>query len=311
MRQAASADNAKVRDDLAAPVRPDISVVIPHYNDLDNLNLCLSLLEKQTTPRQRFEIVVADNNSACGIEAVIDLCGSRAKVVPAPIQGAAAARNAALEVVQGKIYAFIDSDCRPVPDWLEQGLQALQGADVVGGRVDVDFADPANPTPVEAFEAVFAFDFKRYIEKEGFTGTGNMFVRRATFNSVGLFRNGLSEDRDWSQRARATGLGIVYCDRVVVSHPARRNWEELARKTRRVTRETIELKRASKTGAAAWTLYLFKVAVSPFIHSFKIVFSRKIHGATLKLAAIGVLFRLRWSRVVWFAWILLFDVRER
>ncbi len=172
------------------------------------------------------------------------------KVVPAPVQGAAAARNAALEVARGAIYAFIDSDCRPAPNWLEEGLKALESTDVVGGRVDVDFADPARPNAVEAFEAVFAFDFKRYIEKEGFTGTGNMFVRRATFERVGLFRNGLSEDKDWSRRAMAIGLKITYCGNVVVSHPARRSWEELARKTRRVVRETVELKRAEKTGAA-------------------------------------------------------------
>ena len=184
-QETAKAETGAILDNSAAAGAPLISVVIPHYNDLDNLRLCLSLLERQTLPRNRFEIVVADNNSACGIEAVADLCGPGVKVVSAPIQGAAGARNAALEVARGAIYAFIDSDCRPALNWLEEGLKALEGTDVVGGRVDVDFANPARPNAIEAFEAVFAFDFKRYIEQEGFTGTGNMFVRRATFERVG------------------------------------------------------------------------------------------------------------------------------
>ncbi len=300
-QETARAETGAIIDVSAAAGAPLISVVIPHYNDLDNLRLCLFLLERQTLPRSRFEIVVADNNSVCGIKAVIDLCGPDVKVVPAPVQGAAAARNAALESTRGAVYAFIDSDCRPAQNWLEEGLKALENTDVVGGRVDVDFANPTRPTAVEAFEAVFAFDFKRYIEKEGFTGTGNMFVRRATFERVGLFRNGLSEDKDWSRRAMAIGLKITYCGNVVVSHPARRSWEELARKTRRVVRETVELKRAEKTGAGAWVIYLFKILASPFIHAFKVIFSRKIHGAALKFATIGVLFRLRWSRAIWFA----------
>lgn len=306
----AKAETGGIVDNSARAGAPPISVVIPHYNDLDNLKLCLSLLERQTLPRSRFEIVVADNNSACGIEAVADLCGPGVRVVPAPIQGAAGARNAALEAAGGAIYAFIDSDCRPAPNWLEEGVKALESTDVVGGRVDVDFADPARPTAVEAYEAVFAFDFKRYIEKEGFTGTGNMFVRRQTFDRVGLFRNGLSEDRDWSRRATAIGLKISYCDNVVVSHPARASWDELARKTRRVVRETVELKRTEKTRAGAWASYLFKVLASPFIHAFKVACSTKIHGAALKLATIGVLFRLRWSRAVWFGQVLLFGAQD-
>lgn len=64
---------------------PRISVIIPHYNDLENLGRCMVLLGAQTLPPEDFEVIVADNNSRCGIEVVKRVCGERARVVPAPI----------------------------------------------------------------------------------------------------------------------------------------------------------------------------------------------------------------------------------
>lgn len=169
---------------------PLVSVIIPHYNDLDNLKRCIDLLAAQTVPRSQFEIVVADNNSSCGLNEVAGVCGAFARVVRAPIQGAGPARNAAIATSCGDILAFTDSDCRPAPDWLERGLAALSNidADLVGGRVDVDARDPARPTAVEAFELVFAFNVKRYIERLGFSTAANMFVPREIFDRVGPFR---------------------------------------------------------------------------------------------------------------------------
>ena len=135
---------------------PLISVIIPHYNDLANLERCIRLLSEQTLPWISFEIVVADNNSRCGLKVVERVCGDVARVVPAPIHGAGAARNLAVDASRGQILSFIDSDCRPTPNSLERGSVALSRAQIVGGQVNVDYADPAEPTAVEAFERVFA-----------------------------------------------------------------------------------------------------------------------------------------------------------
>jgi hypothetical protein len=42
------------------------------------------------------------------------------------------------------------------------------------------------------------------------------------------------------------------------------------------------------------------VLASPFVHAFKLAGSTKVSGVSLKLAAIAVLFRLRWSRFFWY-----------
>src|SRR5271165_81940 len=221
----------------SAPEGPAVSVIIPHYDDLENLRRCIGLLAAQTLAGDRFEIVVADNNSHCGIDEVRRACGGLARVVAAPIQGAGPARNAAVAASRAPVLAFIDSDCRPAPDWLERGLAALAGGEIVGGQVDVETEDPAHPTAVEAFERVYAFDVRRYVEDLGFAVTANMFVPRTVFDRVGPFRAGVAEDRDWGLRAVEAGCRWRFAPDAIVSHPARRDWAELTRKWRRLTRE--------------------------------------------------------------------------
>lgn len=276
----------------------EISVLIPHYNDLANLDRCLDLLDRQTLPHDSFEIIVADNNSPVGIEAVRALVGRRARVVPAPEQGAGPARNAAAGAARSAAFAFTDSDCLPDADWLERGLAALQRADIVGGAVTTTASDPAHPTPSEAFELVFAFQIQHYVEHKGFCVTANLFVKRSAFETVGGFRNGISEDEEWGRRAITKGYRTVYAPEVRISHPARRNWEELRRKLNRLTRERYVLTREQRLGRIVWIARSWLILISPVFHSVKVLLSPQLKSARSRLDAIAILFR---SRVYRFA----------
>jgi glycosyltransferase involved in cell wall biosynthesis len=272
---------------------PIVSVIVPHYNDLDHLHRCVRLLAEQTAAAESYEVIVADNNSRCGFAEVESVCAGFARVVPAPVQGAGEARNAGVRATRAPILAFVDSDCRPAPDWIERGLAAIAGADIVGGRVDVDVVDPAKPTGEEAFEKVFGFNFKHYIEKMGFTGSGNLFVRRSDFDRVGGFRTGVAEDVEWSRRATALGLRLTYAEDVVVSHPARRDWDQLKAKWRRTTSEGYLLMCERPFGRALWFLRSFSILGSPLVHSVTVLRSNKLNGLDQKASAIAVLFKLR------------------
>ena len=277
---------------------PQVSVIIPHYNDLENLARCLALLDRQTLPRDRYEIVVADNNSRCGLDAVRACAGSLARVVPAPEQGAGAARNAAVAASQGEILAFIDSDCSPAADWLERGLSALKLGDMVGGAVSVFCADPSAPNPVEAFEMVFAFHTRDYVERQHFAVTANLFASRAIFDRVGGFRAIVAEDMDWCFRAQALGYTLIYGEDVKVAHPARDNWSELVRKWRRTTRETYSLSAERRFGRAKWLARALIVLVSPLPHLAQVWRTPKIAGWSSRMGASKILFRLRFFRFV-------------
>jgi GT2 family glycosyltransferase len=263
-----------------------------------NLERCIRMLVAQTLPSGRFEIVVADNNSSCGLKEVEAVCGTLVRVVPARIQGAGPARNAAVAASRGVILAFTDSDCRPSPDWLENGVAALARADMVGGRVDVDVLDPRNPTAIEAFEMVFAFDLKRYVEKKHFSATCNMFVTRAVFDRVGGFRSGVVEDMDWGHRAFALGYRWAYAPQACVSHPARHDWPDLLRESRRLTDEFYTTQMEKSCGRFRWILRNWLVLVSPFIHAIKVLRSDKLDRPDLRMSALGILFRIRFWRFV-------------
>ncbi|MBY0337408.1 MAG: glycosyltransferase [Acetobacteraceae bacterium] len=276
--------------------RPFVSVIIPHYNDLAGLGLCLPALAAQTWPRDRFEIVIADNNSRCGIEAV-RAAAPGCRVVPAPIQGAGPARNAAAAAAKGEILAFTDSDCVPGPRWIEEGVAALGRFDFVGGQVVTTARDPARPSPVEAFEIVFNFDFRRYIEELGFTGTGNMFVPRPVFDRVGPFRTTVSEDMDWSFRARDAGFRIGYAPAAIVAHPARRDWDELRRRWARLVREHTAMARASRGRMIRHLLKALAMPLSVGPHAWRVLRSPRLPDLRSRIGAIGILARLRCWRM--------------
>ena len=164
--------------------------------------------------------------------------------------------------------------------------------------MDVDVVDADNPTSVEAFEKVFAFNFQRYVEKEGFSGAGNMFVSRKIFDAVGGFRTGVSEDKDWGHRAVALGYRWRYEPEARVSHPARRDWTELTRKWRRLTKEGFTAIREKPFGRLRWILRSWLILFSPVFHAGKILRSPKLGRIEQRLKAIGILFRLRWWRFI-------------
>lgn len=276
-----------------APARPSISVIVPHYEALDDLKRCLAALERQTYPREKTEIVVADNASPCGVRAVEEVSAGRAKVVEVSKRGAAAARNGAIAIATGELLAFTDSDCIPHPDWLKQGIAALDQYDLVGGRVDVSAADEEHVSASEAFEKVFAFDNRRYIAAKHFSVTANLFCRRDHFELVGPFHAEVSEDRDWCLRARAAGLRIGYAADAIVVHPGRQDWAELRKKLTRLNLETHAWYAQSHFGRTRWFLRSLLLPASAVAHTPKVLFTRRLSTISDRFAAIRILYRSR------------------
>jgi GT2 family glycosyltransferase len=273
----------------------ELSVIIPHYRDIEALRLCLSSLEGQTFPRDSFEIVVADNGTP-DFEALSAAVGGRARLVVIAERGAGPARNGGVAAARGNLLAFIDSDCVADPTWLSEGVAALAGYDFIGGRVKVLVRNRDRVTPVEAFERVFAFDFQSYVLRKGFTGAGNLFCRRELFEAVGGFRTGVSEDVEWSHRARDAGYSLGYAPTAVVGHPARLTWPELIGKWRRITSEMYKLAAEQPGGRLTWLLRSLLLPASAVAHSPRVLFSGELESPSQRIGALGVLFRLRMWR---------------
>ena len=284
---------------------PSISVIIPHFDDLAGLRTCLAALREQSVSAT--EIIICDNGSSCGIAAIEDLCVAPEKVVLEPTKGAAAARNAGVRLAGGHILAFLDSDCIPDREWLAAGCRALQHADLVGGAMILSFANPEHRTGVEAFEAQFAFPNQRYVEREHFSVTANLFTKRSTFNHVGFFRPDVPEDKDWGQRAHALGYRWIFAPEAKVLHPARRSWPQLRGKWKRLTREAYGYSpHKGKFLARSWIVLLSSPA---FI--LPLVRSKRLKGWRERRDVATLVLRLRTWRLLEAHRIVLNDMKTR
>jgi GT2 family glycosyltransferase len=290
----------------AAPVLGDrgsldvclVSVIVPHLNDYENLDACLTLLGAQSFPGDRTEVIIADNGSSRGLDAVRAIVGTRGRVVEVAERGAGPTRNAGVHASRGDAIAFIDSDCRPDPRWLEEGLAELRLADFVGGRVDVLVEDPRRMTAAEAFERVFAFQNESYVKGRNFTVTASMFVWRSVFDSVGGFENGVPEDKDWCVRARRQGYRIRFAAKSIVGHPARRTMPELKRKWRRLIIESCEGARRQGTGPVLVLLRHWVALLAVVPQAFLPLVSKRLTGMRNRILAIGALAQIRAYRLV-------------
>jgi cellulose synthase/poly-beta-1,6-N-acetylglucosamine synthase-like glycosyltransferase len=278
---------------MTADALPFVSVIVPHYNDLDRLDICLARLAEQTWPADRVEIVVSDNMSPCGEAAVRDRIAGRAKLVTCTERGAGPTRNAAVAAASHDLLAFTDSDCIVSPGWLKAGIAALYRGDLVGGAMAVTVREPGNSNGAEAFEKVFAFHNRDYVERQGFTVTANLFTRKAVFDAVGGFRTQVAEDKEWCQRAVAAGYRLVYCADALVAHPARDNWAELKRKWQRMQHEGFALALERPGGRATWLLRTFALPASILAHVPRIWTSPDLDTVAERGRATGTLIRLR------------------
>lgn len=284
---------------IAEEARPFISVIVPHLNQPEFLKACLASLARQTYPRERFEVVVVDNGSR-ELPEWVGNAGGNVTLDREAIPGPGPARNRGVAASRGEVLAFIDADCTADSRWLEAMSEVLfKSTDrrIVGGDVRIAYDNLERLTMIEAYETVFAYRQKEYIEKKGFSGTGNLMVRRGDFERIGLFAGiEVAEDRDWGQRAVAAGYRIVYAPNGIIYHPARRSLDEIKVKWRRHTdHDYAEWLRAGR-GTALWCARAVAVAVSPIRDLARIARSDLLCGLRARWLASLALVRIRWWR---------------
>jgi len=203
-----------------------ISVCVPVYNASATILVFLEAIAKQQT-NYAYEVVLVDDGST---DHTSDLCFQWKElhkdfpltVVRQENAGPASARNRAATEAKGDILCFTDSDCKPMPDWLEVSASALAShpeAGAVGGTYDI-----ANPQS----ELARAIHYEILWRHAGmgvfirFAGSYNLSVRRKVFEALGGFstkyRAASAEDNDFSYRLLKAGWKIVFEPKSKVAH---------------------------------------------------------------------------------------------
>lgn len=277
-------------------MRPQISVVIPHLNQPAMLARCLASLFRGK--RQPDEITVVDNGSTAMPDAVCAVHPG-VRLLQELTPGPGPARNVGVAASTGDILAFIDADCLADPDWLAEAEAVMSdpAAQILGGDVRIAYADPHRLTMLEAYESIYAYRMDRYIAREGFTGTGNLVVRREVLAAVGPFAGlSVAEDRDWGHRATAMGYSIRYVPGMKVYHSARQKFSEMKTKWDRHTAHDYVSAKARPGGQLRFLAKTLAMALSPLAEIPRILASDRIAGARSRALAFAGLVRTRFYR---------------
>jgi glycosyltransferase involved in cell wall biosynthesis len=101
---------------------PEVSIVMPAYNEEATIVQTLSSLCHNTTSRS-VEIIVVNNNSKDGTEKLVKACGVTCLLETT--QGITPARNAGLAKAKGKYILNADADTIYPKDWIEEMIKPL------------------------------------------------------------------------------------------------------------------------------------------------------------------------------------------
>jgi glycosyltransferase involved in cell wall biosynthesis len=134
---------------------PKLTFAFCTYNRADRLEKLVAAMRAQTCPVP-FEILAINNNSTDNTAEVLaqlaQLSGPTLRWVTEPVQGIVAARNRGIaEALDSDILVYIDDDEIPLPGLIEAAADAIlnEGAECVGGRVEMDFSTIPRPAWLE------------------------------------------------------------------------------------------------------------------------------------------------------------------
>ena len=191
---------------------PLVSVLIGVYDAERYLREAIESAFAQTY--RPLEVVVVDDGSTDGSAEVARSYGDRVVFGRQENAGNGSARNHAVRLASGDVFAFMDADDVSLPDRVERQWAALAedpGLDVVFGHVR-EFVSP------ELTEEQRASVRPPTPEPTPWISANLMLVRRESFERVGPFSEELrvGVTVDWCARARDAGLRHVILPDVVV-----------------------------------------------------------------------------------------------
>lgn len=207
-------------------MKPEISVIVPVYNDRMGVEVTLKSLVKQDVPVGKYEIIVADNGSDDGTQEIVKNYAERHQeliklVIEDKIQSSYAARNMGIKHAKGNILCFLDADMWVEKDYISKAEDIFKNPKIkyLGCNVKViAYSD----TLIEKHHKATGFPVKRDIQHQHYAPTCCVIVRRDVFDKVGLFDERLisGEDLEFGNRVFEAGYKQFYAEDILLYHPA-------------------------------------------------------------------------------------------
>jgi len=210
---------------------PAISLIVPTFNRLPILKKCLVALEGQTFAARDFEVIVIDDGSNDGTEAMMRQYRPpfRLQYLRQTNAGTGTARRNGVAHASGEYLLLMNDDTICDPDLIEQHMRAQRELASERWAVLGNFEYPAEAHrrafthflrtgsfmfPQIDMEAGFPYPYSHFI-------TCNLSIRREAVVEAGSFdaTYKLSEDTELGIRLFEMGYGVIY-------HPAAHAWHD-------------------------------------------------------------------------------------
>jgi GT2 family glycosyltransferase len=193
-----------------------VSVIIP-FSKPDVAKTALEKLTHQSYPAELIEIILVGPGSS-----KLTPSGSIKAIETWPIYYPGEARNIGARAATGEYFLFLDDDCEPAADWIEQSLRELEDPQIgaVGGQI----AGKSKKFFAQCVDfSSFAFS---QVNKRMETAicSASLGVRRKAFEDALGFNEELrsGEDIDFCYRLLKMGYKTVYQPAIKVLHNHRR-----------------------------------------------------------------------------------------
>jgi cellulose synthase/poly-beta-1,6-N-acetylglucosamine synthase-like glycosyltransferase len=229
---------------------PRVSVITAARNEESNIEACLESLLRIEYPRDKFEIIVVDDNSTDATLAIVRKFAkenSNLKVLSAKqeidhLRGKANAIAQGIDISSGEIIAMTDADCVVPPTWLRStvrsytgdvgvvaGLTLLQPTGWFAGMQSLDWAyilavasaAMALKNPLSCIGNNFSFRKKAYDEIGGYRK-----IKFSVTEDFALFK-AITHSGRWEYRypfERETLVFSIACSSVRELYRQKRRW---------------------------------------------------------------------------------------
>jgi glycosyltransferase involved in cell wall biosynthesis len=195
------------------------SIVVPAYNAKQSIRQLLTSLEHQDVPRDNYEIIVVDDGSKDGTEAVVREFPNVA-LLKQQNRGPSAARNLGAWQAKGEIILFTDSDCEAASDWISQMVAPMEDPTVVG--VKGSYLTRQSSLVARFIQVEYEEKYRKMSRKESidFIDTYAAAYRKDVFVKYKGFSEEIwgAEDVEFSFRLSQDGLKMVFNSRAIVYH---------------------------------------------------------------------------------------------
>lgn len=206
--------------------KPQVSIIIPVYNNIDYTLRCIASLKRNITPSISYEVIIVDDMSSDGTEDILLRIDGIILIKNETNLGFVDSCNRGAQNARGEFVVFLNNDTLILPGWVEEMIQTftlIPDTGLVGsmllypdGRLQeaggIIWRDGSGwnyghrDRPYNA-KYLFARDVD-------YCSGASVMLRRDLFNSVGCFSKdyspGYYEDTDLAFKIREKGYRTIY-----------------------------------------------------------------------------------------------------